>query len=109
MGPQRLYARHAFTAAATIKDTSGAEHAAQVVNISYGGCRLTTLVRLSLGAQVYLTISAEKDAFESFGVVVHCAEDGVGLMFRNESPGSLRVLNKRILRASEAERTSALR
>ena len=109
MPTQRLYTRYAFSASASIKETSGVEHAGRVVNISYGGCRLATLAHLSVGVQVYLTISVGKDAFESFGVVVHCAEDGVGLMFRNESPGSLMVLNQWIRQASEAEPTAALR
>ena len=63
----------------------------------------------STEAATYLTFSVAKDAFESCDVVLHCAEDGVGLMFRNESPGPLMVLNQWIRQASEAERSAASR
>lgn len=102
MGPQRLYTRYSFSASATIiVDNSGSRIPAQVANISGSGCRLLTDVRLSVGSQIAVQIHTATEFFEAPATVVHCANDGVGLMFHNESPKYLLVLNKWIEQAKE--------
>ena len=98
---KRLYTRYAFSASATITDSSGLETSAQVTNISVGGCRLVTGAWLSIGTRVTVKIRRETDYFEAPGNVVHCAEDGVGVMFHNESAKSLLVLTKWVKKAKE--------
>lgn len=102
MGPQRLYTRYSFSAAATIiVDNSGSRIPAQVANISGGGCRLLTDVRLSVGWRIVVQIQTATDFFEAPATVVHCANDGVGVMFHSESPKYLLVLNRWIQHAKE--------
>ena len=100
-GAPRLCTRYAFAAAATIIDSGGLETPAQVTNISVGGCRLSTNARVSVGASVVIKIQVATDCFEARANVVHRAEDSVGVMFHNESPESLLVLNKWIQQTSE--------
>jgi hypothetical protein len=102
MGPQRLYSRYAFSAPAKIIDSSGSETAAQVANISVGGCRLLTSGSFSIGARVVVKIQTPTDYFETPANVVHCGEDGVGIMFHNENPKSLLVLTDWIRTAMES-------
>ena len=90
----RLYTRYPFLGSGTITDNFGLQTPAQVTNISVGGCRLVTGARLSIGERVTVTIRRDKDYFEAPANVVHCAEDGVGVMFHNESTQSLLVLVK---------------
>ena len=103
MTQRRLYTRYDFSAAATITDSSGRETLAQVTNISVGGCRLITGNEFPVGARVVIRIQSAADRFEAPANVVHCADDGVGLMFNTEHPQSLLVLNKWIKKAIETQ------
>jgi hypothetical protein len=98
---QCLYTRYAFSAPATIIDSSGSETPAQLTNISLGGCRLVTDARVSVGARLIIKVQLATDRFEAPGTVVHCAEGGVGVIFHNESRDSLLVLNKWIRQTLE--------
>lgn len=100
---KRLYNRYPFSASGTITDNSGLEIPAQVTNISVGGCHLITSARLSIGERVTVRIRRDKDCFEAPANVAHCAEDGVGVMFHNESTQSLRVLTKWVEEAKSLE------
>ena len=100
---KRLYTRYPFSASGTITDKSGLETPAQVTKISVGGCRLITCARLSIGERVTVMIRRDKDCFEAPANVAHCAEDGVGVMFHNESTQSLRVLTKWVEEAKSLE------
>ena len=100
---KRLYNRYPFSASGTITDDSGLEIPAQMTNISVGGCRLITSARLSIGERVTVRVRRDKDYFEAPANVVHCAEDGVGVMFHNESTQSLRVLTKWVQEAKFLE------
>lgn len=91
---KRLYNRYPFSASGTITDHSGLEIPVQVTNIGVGGCRLITSARLSIGERVTVRIRSDKDYFEAPANVAHCAEDGVGVMFHNETTQSLLVLTK---------------
>ena len=99
---KRLYTRYLFSASATVADVSGMEIPAQVTTIGAGGCRLVTSARFSVGARVIVRIRRDKDYFEAPANVAHCAEDGLGLMFHNEGPESLRVLLKWLQQAKES-------
>lgn len=99
---KRLYTRYLFSASATVADVSGMEIPAQVTTIGAGGCRLVTSARFSVGARVTVRIRRDKDYFEAPANVAHCAEDGLGLMFHNEGPESLRVLLKWLRQAKES-------
>jgi hypothetical protein len=91
---KRFYSRYAFSASGTITDNSDLQTPAQVANIRVGGCRLVTSARFSIGERVTVRIRRDKDYFEAPANVAHCAEDGVGVMFHNESTQSLLVLTK---------------
>ena len=91
---KRLYNRYPFSASGTITDNSGLDISAQVTNISVGGCCLVTNARVSIGERVTVRIRRDKDYFEAPANVAHCAEDGVGVMFHNETTQSLLVLTK---------------
>lgn len=97
---KRLYTRYAFSAAATIIDSAGMEIPAQVTNIGAGGCRLVTSERLSVSEQVTVRIQRDKDCFEAPANVVHRTDDGMGVMFHNESTQSLLVLIKWLRQAA---------
>ena len=101
MRPKRLYDRYAFSASATITDSSGLGTSAQVTTISVGGCRLVTTERFAVGARITIKIQIGSDDFEAPANVVYCAEDGIGAMFHNESPRSLLVLAKWVQEAKE--------
>jgi hypothetical protein len=51
-----------------------------VANISYGGCRLLTHLRLPLGASLLLKIDAQTETFEATAKVMHSAPNDMGLM-----------------------------
>ena len=91
---KRLYNRYPFSASGTITDKYDSEIPAQVANISVGGCRLVTSARFSIGERITVRIRRDKDYFEAPANVAHCAEDGVGVMFHNETTQSLLVLTK---------------
>lgn len=97
---QRLYTRYAFSASASIIDSSGAEIPAQVTTIGAGGCRLVTNARFPIGERVNVRIQKGEDCFESPAQVAHCAEDGMGVMFHNESTQSLLILVKWLQQAT---------
>lgn len=103
MRRDRLYTRYAFCATAKVLDSSGLETSAEVTNISVGGCRLITSTRFSVGVRVVIKIQAGSDYFEAPANIVHCTENGVGVMFHNESSKSFLVLNKWIQRAEITE------
>ena len=100
---KRLYTRYPFSASGTVTDNSGCETPAQVTTLSVGGCRLITCARLSIGERVTVRIRRDKDYFEAPANVAHCAEDGVGVMFHNESTQSLLVLTKWVEEAKSLE------
>jgi len=99
---KRLYTRYPFSASATVADDSSVEIPAQVVNIGAGGCRLVSSTQFSVGTRVTVRIRRDKAYFEAPANVAHSAEDGMGLMFHNESTESLRVLVKWLQQAKES-------
>ena len=91
---KRLNTRYPFSASGTITDKYGSEIPAQLTTISVGACRLVTSARFLIGDRVIVRIRRDKDYFEAHANVAHCAEDGVGVMFHNETTQPLLVLTK---------------
>ena len=91
---KRLYTTYPFSASGTITDNSGLQKPAQVTTVSVGECHLVTSARFSIGERVTVRIRRDKDYFEAPANVASCLEDGVGVMFHNESTQSLLVLVK---------------
>jgi PilZ domain len=98
---KRLYTRYSFTAEAEISG-SGAVMSSQVMNISFGGCRLLLHGRLEVGATVTIKIHTPTESFEATAKAVHSTENEAGVMFDKISPESLFVLQKWINAAKSA-------
>ena len=64
---------------------------------------MVTSAQFSIGERVIVRIRRDKDYFEAPANVAHCAEDGVGVMFHNETTQSLRVLTKWVEEAKFSE------
>ena len=100
MGPlKRLYERYDFSASAVITDPSGIELPARVSNISYGGCRLLTKRKFTIGAEVIVKIQALEEEFEAPAKVVHSGDTDMGVMFGKLTSDALFVLQKWIAEA----------
>ena len=101
---ERAYQRYSFSAPAEITVGSGAPAHAEVTNISYGGCRVLTGVRLPVASPVFLKVQSQTDTFEARAKVMHCTGNDMGLMFGDISPQSLFVLQRWIAAAKDQQR-----
>jgi PilZ domain len=97
----RFYTRYHFKADAKVS-VSDAAISAQVMNISFGGCRLLINSHLNVGAAITLKIHTPAEFFESTAKVVHSVEKEAGVMFDKVGPESLLVLEKWIGAAKAA-------
>ena len=98
----RLYTRYPFSAAAEIA-SSGAQLPSRVMNISFGGCRLSCERPLPVGTAIAVTIRTSTDTFEATAKVAYSSQNDVGVMFDAVSPRSLLILRKWISKLREGQ------
>ena len=93
---RRSNARVPFIAyAEIIEEGSSVTVAVRVSDLGNDGCYVDTRAPLPKGAAVRIKIVSARDVFEAEAAVAYVDPRlGIGLVFRNVSPGARRVLQK---------------
>ena len=104
---RRSNARVPFIAhAEIIEEGSSVRVAVRVSDLGNDGCYVDMRAPLPKGASVTITIVSARDAFEAEATVAYVDPRlGMGLVFRNLSPGARRVLQKWLWEGEHEQQT----